>query len=137
MVYTRYAKQRILHLHFKENHRAPTIAKALLEERIITGRRGVAKFLLRYKSTGTILRHPGSGRWSKITQEVKELMEAQMRLDDETTELHIPNFSPTRANTYTLYTYTIPAPICTPPDSVSLVSLARQLHPLLFSIIKL
>ena len=40
----------------------------------------VAKFLLRYKSTKTISRRPGSGRWSKITQEVKELVEAQMRL---------------------------------------------------------
>ena len=36
-----------------------------------------------------------------------------------------------------IYTYTAPAQICTPPDSVSLASLARQLNPLLFSIIKL
>ena len=90
MVYTRYAKQRILHFHFKENLRALTIAKALLEEGIQTSRRGVAKFLMKYKSTGTILRCPGSGRRSKITQEVKELVEAQMHLDDETTasQLH-------------------------------------------------
>ena len=90
MVYTRYAKQRILHLYFKEKLRAPTIAKALLEEGIQTSRRGVAKFLMRYKSTGTILRRPGSGRRSKITQQVKELVEAQMHLDDETTasQLH-------------------------------------------------
>ena len=76
MVYTRYAKQRILHLHFKEKLRAPTIAKALLEEGIQTSRRGEAKFLMMYKSTGTILRHPGSGRRSKITQQVNELVEA-------------------------------------------------------------
>ena len=36
------------------------------------------------------MRRPGSGRRSKITQQVKELVEAQMRLDDETTasQLH-------------------------------------------------
>ena len=36
------------------------------------------------------MRRPGSGRWSKITQEVKELVEAQMRLDDKTiaSQLH-------------------------------------------------
>ena len=45
----------------------------------------IAKFLIRYKSTGTILTRPGIGRRSKITQQVKELVEAQMRLDDETT----------------------------------------------------
>ena len=85
MVYTRFAKQRILHLHFKENFRAQTIAKALLEEGITTSRR-VAKFLLSLcKSTGTISIRPGSGRRFKITQEAKELVKAQMHFDDNTT----------------------------------------------------
>ena len=41
--------------------------------------------------TGTIVRTPGSGRPSKITAEVKALVERQMRHDDETTaaQLHV------------------------------------------------
>ena len=44
-----------------------------------------------YKITGTIVRTPGSGRPSKITAEVKALVERQMRHDDETTaaQLHV------------------------------------------------
>ena len=36
----------------------------------------------------TIVRQPGSGRPSLVTEEVKRIVEHQMRLDDETTELH-------------------------------------------------
>ena len=45
----------------------------------------------KYKITGTIVRTPGSGRPSKITAEVKALVERQMRHDDETTaaQLHV------------------------------------------------
>ena len=39
----------------------------------------------KYKITGTIVRTPGSGRPSKITAEVKALVERQMRHDDGTT----------------------------------------------------
>ena len=47
--------------------------------------------VLKYKITGTIVRTPGSGRPSKITAEVKALVERQMRHDDETTaaQLHV------------------------------------------------
>ena len=45
----------------------------------------------KYNITGTIVRTPGSGRPSKITAEVKALVERQMRHDDETTaaQLHV------------------------------------------------
>ena len=45
----------------------------------------------KYKITGTIVRTPGSGRPSKITAEVKALVERQMRHDDEITaaQLHV------------------------------------------------
>ena len=45
----------------------------------------------KYKTTGTIVRMPGSGRPSKITAEVKALVERQMRHDDEITaaQLHV------------------------------------------------
>ena len=43
-----------------------------------------------YNTTGTISRKPGSGGLSKITAQVKELVEAKMLEDDETTatQLH-------------------------------------------------
>ena len=45
----------------------------------------VAKCLKVYQATGLIARQAGSGRPSKITAEIKEIVEEQMRLDDETT----------------------------------------------------
>ena len=51
---------------------------------------GVAKFLKHYKENGSITRKPGSGRPSKITMEIKQIVEEQMKKDDETTayQLH-------------------------------------------------
>ena len=90
MVYDDYTKQRILTLFFLR-HRAPTITRCLEREGIVVSRRGVAKFLKRYLATGTILRLPGSGRKTKITDDVKRVVEEQMRRDDETTatQLHV------------------------------------------------
>ena len=45
----------------------------------------MSAFLSRVQETGSIGRHPGSGRPTKQTEEVKELIEAAMRTDDETT----------------------------------------------------
>ena len=47
-------------------------------------RRGITKFLKLYKETGTIARRPGSGRPTKVTKEVKKVVEEQMKADDET-----------------------------------------------------
>ena len=54
-------------------------------------RRGVDKFIQRYQQTGTIARKPGSGRLSKITSEIKAIVDEQMRTNDETTaaQLHL------------------------------------------------
>ena len=51
---------------------------------------GIYKFLRVYEATDTIQRRPDSGRPSKITSEVKVLVEQQMIRDDETTasQLH-------------------------------------------------
>ena len=51
---------------------------------------GIAKFLKHYEETGSIGRRPGSGRPSKATEEIKQFVNEQMRLDDETTayQLH-------------------------------------------------
>lgn len=49
-----------------------------------SSRCGIAKFLKVYQSTGSITRQPDSGQPSKITAEIKCIMEEQMRRDDET-----------------------------------------------------
>ena len=84
MVFSSYKKQRIVYLSSK-GFKAPTIAKILQEEGILVSRFGIHKFLQRFEESGCLMRKPGSGRPSKITMEVKRLVEEQMRLDDETT----------------------------------------------------
>ena len=90
MVYSHYKKMRILYLT-QEGHKPPTIAKILEEEEgMKCSRSGIAKFLKKYRETRTIARRPGSGRPTKITEEIKKIVEEQMRADDETTahQLH-------------------------------------------------
>ena len=89
MVFTNYTKQRILYHHL-QGRRAPTIVKLLREETIQASRAGVADFLKKFKETGCITRSPGSGRPSKVTAEIKAIVEQKMREDDETTasQLH-------------------------------------------------
>ena len=84
MVLTSYAKQRIL-FHFNNGHRAPAIAKLCQQEGIVTNRVTVWRFLCFYEKTGCIMRKEGSGRPSKITSEIKVIVERQMEDDDETT----------------------------------------------------
>ena len=74
----------------RKGHNPPTIAKVLREEGMQASRKGIAQFLKKYVETGTIARRPRSGRPSKVTQEIKTIVEAQMRADDETTahQLH-------------------------------------------------
>ena len=89
MVFSTYKRQRILH-HYLQGHKAPTIAKLLREEGLKASRVGISKFLIKYRETGSIGRKQGSCRPSIITEEVKKVVEEQMRLDDETTahQLH-------------------------------------------------
>ena len=90
MVYSRFKKQRILQLYLSKNLRAPTITKIMEEEGMIVSRRGVLKFLKRYIVTGTIAHQHGSGRPLLVIEEIKQIVEVQMRLDDEMTayQLH-------------------------------------------------
>ena len=89
MVYFTYKKQRIIFL-FAQGLKAPTIKKVLRKENLKCSRVRIAKFLKVYQATGSIARRPGSGRPSKVTAEIKQIVEEQMRLDDETTayQLH-------------------------------------------------
>lgn len=85
MVYRDYLKYRVVQLHTKYGYRAPTIVKLLREEGEYLSRRGISKFITRYKERGTIRRKPGSSRPSKVTEEVQSFVENQMQKDDETT----------------------------------------------------
>ena len=89
MVFSTYKKQRILFFTLR-GLKAPDIAKELQKEKINCSRVGIYKFLKKYEATGSIGRRVGSGRPSKITAKIKQIVEEQMRADDETTayQLH-------------------------------------------------
>ena len=58
-----------------EGCRPPKIAELLRGESIVVSRRGVAKFLLRVIATGLTARRTGSGRPTKLTADVKDVIE--------------------------------------------------------------
>ena len=112
MVYTTYQQQRILYYagtktaclfiyynaefsvnffgYFKEKGmKSTTIVKILKEEKIKVTTSGVCRLLQKYRETGSIARLPGSGRPTKITPEVLQIVETQMQLDDETTAVQL------------------------------------------------
>ena len=66
-----------------------SIARLLREEGIVVNRSGVVKFLKRFEKTRSIGRKPGSSRPGKITQSLLEIVETQMRADDETTAVQL------------------------------------------------
>ena len=90
MVYSSYTNLWILRYH-SQGYKPYTIAKLLCEsDGIRVSRYGIAKFLKVYHTTGSIRWRLGSGQISKITAEIKELVEQQMQQDNETTayQLH-------------------------------------------------
>ena len=88
MVYRVFVNYRIVMLHSRNGYGAPSIAKILQKGECLS-RRGIAKFIDRYKARGTVLRKLGTGKWAKITEEIKELVEGKMREDDETTAVDV------------------------------------------------
>ena len=88
MVFNLYVKQRILFYH-SEGFRAPTITQKLRKEGIIVSRRGVGKVITRYYLSGNISRRPDSGRPSKITAEIKRIVDLQMEANNETTAVQM------------------------------------------------
>ena len=89
MVLSTYEKQRIIFYH--NNGLIPSqIQSALKVEDIYNTRQTVARFLKRFLQTGSICHKEGSGRPTKITKRVLELVEKKTREDDETTatQLH-------------------------------------------------
>ena len=73
-------------LLFYEKGQSPRAIMALLvAEQISASVTGVAKFLKRYQQTGTTARQTGSGGKQTVTEAVKDIVEKQMREDDEST----------------------------------------------------
>ena len=89
MVYSEYQLKRILALR-ERGLKVPTIHKILVREGLPCTRVGVHAFLQRFEASGCLMRRPGSERPSKVTSEIRAMVEQQMRLDDETTayQLH-------------------------------------------------
>ncbi len=82
-------KDRLL---FLEGPQTTIYRASLIAVGLTASRRGVSNFVkYMYLETGSIGSHPGSGRPSKITAEVKASVEDQMQLDDETItyQLHL------------------------------------------------
>ena len=88
MVFSDYLKQRII--FFKHQGLKPTAMSRLLKaEGLEASVVGIYNFLRRYEENGHIKRMPGSGRPSKVTVEVKDIVEAKMQEDDETTAVQL------------------------------------------------
>ena len=89
MVFSDYTKQRILFFH-EQGYRPPRISDLLLQEGISASRSGIARLIQRYEETSSIDRRAGSSRPTKITDEMKFIVDGQMEKDDEMTvqELH-------------------------------------------------
>ena len=85
MVLSTYEKQRILYYH-RDRLLPSQILSALKVEGIVTTRQTIARFIKRSIATGSMSRKQGSGRPSKITERVHELVERRMKEDDETTD---------------------------------------------------
>ena len=88
MVFSDYTKQRIV-FYYHRRLKPPSISRRLSEEGITASRVGIYKFLRKYNISASIARRQGSGRRSKITDDVKKLVDEKMREDDETTAMQL------------------------------------------------
>ena len=75
--------------YIAQGYKSTTIVSLLKEEGLVVTASSVCRLLKKYKERGTIARHPGSGRPTKITSEVLQMMEAQMQRDDKTTAVQL------------------------------------------------
>ena len=86
MVYSDYVKQRIL-FYYRSKKNSSQIVCCLAEEGHMVSKAGVLKFLCHYQQTGTITCAPASGQASKLTDQIREIIDDQMKKNDETTGL--------------------------------------------------
>jgi transposase len=85
MVFSDYAKQRILTLYWKGFKISAIVEYLVLEDGIRVSKQGTRQFLKRYHRYKTIARKPGSGLPPKLSPAVQQLIETAMREDNETT----------------------------------------------------
>ena len=85
MVFSDYAKQRILTLYWKGFKISTIVEYLVLEDGIRVSKQGTRQFLKRYHHYKTIARKPGSGLPPRLSPAVQQLIEAAMRDNDETT----------------------------------------------------
>ena len=80
----KYVQQRALYYAAKGLNPS-AISRALADEGLAYSRKSVWTLLRKFRESRSIDRKPGSGRQTKVTQRVKDLIEEQMQKDDETT----------------------------------------------------
>ena len=79
------AKRTIINLDLKGFSTAKIIIELNTAYGISVSRQCIHRFLYCYKKTMRLVRKPGSGRPSKMTDAVLRAVEAKMQADDETT----------------------------------------------------
>ena len=79
-----YIKQRAV-FYAAKGLNATAISKALSKEGLTYSPKSVSLLLRKLREGQTIVRKPSTGRPSKVTQRVKDIIEEQMQKDDETT----------------------------------------------------
>ena len=88
MVYSDYVKQRIL-FYYRSKKNSSQIVRCLAEEGHTASKASILKFLRRYRETGNITRAPGTGQATKLTDQIREIIDDQMMKNDETTGLEL------------------------------------------------
>ena len=83
-----YTKQRTV-FYAAKGLNASAISRALSSERLTYSPKSVSLLLKKLREGKGIARRPSTGRISKATQRVQEIIEEQMRRDDETTAVEL------------------------------------------------
>ena len=79
-----YKKERVV-FYAAQGLRAAAISRALANAGIMYSATSVSHVLMKLSNGQSIARKPGPGRPTKTSQQVKDLIEDQMRKDNETT----------------------------------------------------
>ena len=85
MVFSDYAKQRILTMCWKGLKISAIVEYLVLEDGIRVSKQGCCQFLKRYHHYKTIARKPGSGVLPRLSPAIRQLIKDAMREDDERT----------------------------------------------------
>ena len=91
MVYSDYTKRRIL-FHEQRGLGVRDIVHILtVEEGLKVSKSGIYQFLKTYKEHGTLSRKSGSGRPTKVTGNIKKIVDESLEVNDEKTAVELKN----------------------------------------------